>query len=153
MEPRIETVSAIFFILMLASTSGLTAIAWVHRLVQYPLLSRAGRSRFSRLARPMFSILSIVTGPLMVVELVATLGFAAFLPPQIHHTLGWTGLLLLSLVWGVTLHYHRHAVRALARTFDPAAFRRILCAQWVRVFAWSFRSVVVILMLIQLLAR
>lgn len=148
-----DTVSAICFILMLVSTFALTAIAWVLRLVQYPLLMRAGRSRFTMSAGPMFSVLFIIVGPLMAVELIATLGFAVFLPLPVHRALGWAGLLLLSLVWGVTLHYHRPSVRALSGGFDPAAYRRLLCSQWVRVFAWSFRGVVVILMLTQLLGR
>ena len=136
---------------MFLATLGLTAIAWVLRLLHYPLFIRIGRVRFPAYARTSFSILFMITAPLMLIELGATLAYASLLPAVIDHELSWAGLFLLALLWGVTLFHHRPAVRALMREFDPAQFRTLLCAQWVRTFVWSFRGVIVVMMMFQLL--
>ena len=148
-----ETARDIFFLLMLNATLGQAAIAWVLQLVHNPLFIRLGRRRFTPYVRTAFSILLMLTAPLMLVELLATIGFAVLLPARIHPDLAWAGLLLLAVVWGVTLHHHRPAVRSLSREFDPAVFRKLLCAQWVRTFAWSFRAVIVLMMMLRLLDR
>jgi hypothetical protein len=147
--PAMHPAATFFFVLMLSATFGLAAIAWTTRLVVYPMLFKTGRKRFLRAARYALTFLLILTGPLMLVELVATLGFIAVMSPAIERNLGWASLLLLAIAWGVTLFHHRPAARVLSRGFDPAAMRRLLCAQWVRAVVWSFRGVVAVMMLLR----
>jgi hypothetical protein len=144
-------ISIAFFLLMVASTIGLAAIAWTTRFIQYPLLLRGGRRQFTLRARSLFSLQFMLSMPLMAVELTAAIGFAVSLPARVSAELSWAGLALLAICWGVTLFVHRPAARALSRSFDPIAMRRLLCAQWMRSFGWSFRAVTVLMMLLQLL--
>lgn len=138
--------STIFVIHCLA-TWALAGLIWTVQLVVYPQFSRAGRDGFGDYHAAHMSGISVVVGPLMLME-AATAGWLLVAD-------GWRGplwlasLATLGLIYLSTVFVQVPAHRKLERDgFDPDLCRRLTRGNWVRTVAWTLRAILVALMLV-----
>jgi hypothetical protein len=128
----------------LALTLFLSGLIWTVQIVHYPLFSRVGPSGFIEYEKEHQRRISLVVGPLMILEamtasllLWAALGWSS--PPLPSWAAG-TNLGLLALTWLSTLVLQVPQHRILSRGFDPDAHARLVRSNWIRTGAWSVRS-------------
>jgi hypothetical protein len=143
------TVAQLAWLAQLASTLPLVGLIWFVQIVAYPLFAQVGPAEFARYHAAHSSLITMVVGPLMLVELVAAIAWAVDGGADTSRPVAWAGLLLVLVAWGVTafVSVPQHAV--LGRGFDVQAHATLVTTNWLRTLAWSARGA----LLLGLLAR
>lgn len=138
-------------LVQLASTLAMTGVIWFVQVVHYPLFERVGATGFTRYAQSHSQLTTLVVGPLMLAEAFTALALVLRPPPAVPASWTWTGIALVFVVWGATasLSVPQHGV--LAAGFDVGAHRMLVATNWVRTFAWTLRSALVLAMTWRLL--
>jgi len=77
----------------------LTGLIWCIQVVHYPLFAAVGRDEFTRYEADHARLITLVVGPLMLVELAAALWLAAVRPAGVPAWMVWTGLALVAATW------------------------------------------------------
>lgn len=127
----------------------MTGLIWYVQIVHYPLMAYAAGSDYRQFQRQHEArTLDVVIGPVMV-ELLTALLLIAFPPEPINRIPAILGLVLLALIWLSTFCLQVPSHRLLATGFDPAAHRRMVQTNWIRTVAWTGRSLLMILLLVQ----
>ena len=89
-------------------------------------------------------LISIIVVPAMLIEL----GTAGYLildrPENISSPEAWVGLLLVLLAWGSTFLLSVPAHNQLISGFKMDAYTALVQTNWIRTFAWSARSGLVV---------
>lgn len=121
-----------------AATLYMTGVIWFVQIVHYPLFSRVGQPRSSEYAREHVRRTGrVVAGP-MLAELASAVAVAWV----VGGPLAWIGLALVGVIWTSTWIWQVPAHRRLEAGFDAAAHARLTRTNWVRVVAWTARSVI-----------
>lgn len=143
------SVGRLAWLAQLATTLPLVGLIWFVQVVAYPLFATVGPAEFARYHQAHSSLISLIVGPLMLVELGAAFVWVADHDGVASRPLALAGLALVLLAWGVTglLSVPQHGI--LARGFDARAHRILVSTNWLRTFAWSARGA----MLLTLVAR
>ncbi|MBK8213538.1 MAG: hypothetical protein IPK71_07250 [Myxococcales bacterium] len=128
----------------LASTLPLVGLTWLVQVLVYPQLARVGASEFPAYHAAHARLVTYVVAPLMVTELMASLGGLAAADPVVPRWLAAVGAGLAIATWAATffLAVPQHAV--LSRGFDPRAHELLLAANALRTALWSLRGVLVV---------
>lgn len=125
----------------------MTGIIWFVQVVHYPLMERAGREGFARLAAEHQRRTGwVVAGP-MAVEGATAVWLLADPPAGVGRAAAAAGVGLVAVLWTSTalLQVPRH--RELLRGFDPVSHRHLVAGNWVRTVAWTARAALVLGML------
>lgn len=121
-----------------AATLYMTGVIWFVQIVHYPLFSRVGQPGSSEYAREHVRRTGrVVAGP-MLAELASAVAVAWV----VGGPLAWIGLALVGVIWTSTWIWQVPAHRRLEAGFDAAAHARLTRTNWVRVVAWTARSVI-----------
>ncbi len=128
-----------------ATTLFMAGLIWFVQVVHYPLFAHVGAAGFAAYERLHSRNTTWVVGPPMLVEL----GTAILVALSVGNPLSWAGLALLAVIWGSTWALQVPAHVRLERGFDAATHRRLVNSNWVRTLAWSARSVIAIVLLMQ----
>jgi hypothetical protein len=125
----------------------MTGIIWFVQIVHYPLMERAGREGFARLAAEHQRRTGWVVGAPMAVEGATALWLLADPPAGVGRAAAAAGVALVAAIWASTalLQVPRH--RELLRGFDPVSHRRLVAGNRVRTAAWTARAALVVGML------
>jgi hypothetical protein len=135
-----DDVARTALVAQLFSTLPLTGLIWLIQRVSYPLFAEIGREMFVRTHAAHSTRITPVVAPLMCIELVASV--TSVLTPMEHYPrpVALLGLALVVVAWSVTAFLSVPQHRVLARDFDARAHRVLVSTNWLRVFAWSARS-------------
>ncbi|MFA6232803.1 MAG: hypothetical protein WC824_01275 [Bacteroidota bacterium] len=134
----------VFFLVQVFCTFAMTGIIWFVQIVHYPLMRKVGKGRFVRYAQMHFILTAFVVGPLMLLEAAAVIFGLLHATPWITDEAARLGAVLLLVIWVATFALHLPQQRKLEQEFEARAYRRLLFGNWVRCYAWSFRSIILV---------
>ncbi len=130
-----------------AGTLGMTGLVWFVQAVHYPLFAAVGQTAFQAYEAAHVRRTGWVVGPLMALELGTGILLPLLAQPGAERVAAATGLALLGLIWGSTALLQIPQHRRLEHRFDPAAHRALVSSNWIRTWAWSARSLLVLALL------
>lgn len=120
-----------------AATWFMTGLIWVIQVVHYPLFARVGAEGYRDYQLAHQSLISLIVGPAMLVEALAT---AAILATR-RDAPAITAAILLAIIWASTAFLQVPMHNALANGFDAQAHARLVDTNWIRTIAWTARGI------------
>lgn len=141
------------FVANFAATFFLVGLIWMVQVVHYPLFNDVGDENYSRYQQRHQNNISLIVGPVMLIELATAILLIWVIDERIDKTLVYMGLGLVLLVWLSTALIQVPCHEKLARGFDPVAYRWLVNSNWIRTIAWTARGWIVIVMLFRLLTK
>jgi len=130
-------------LLNFASTWFLVGLIWMVQVVHYPLFARVGLAEFVRYETAHASLITLVVGPLMLLELLTALLLLSVWPTSLPPWLGWLGLALIGLIWLTTMFVSVPLHARLAQGFDAQVHALLVATNWIRTLAWTARGLLV----------
>ncbi|BAM03244.1 hypothetical protein [Phycisphaera mikurensis] len=123
------------------SVWGMVGLIWFVQRVHYPAHARVPADAYLGYQAQHIARTGPVVGPLMAVELGATVWLCLSPPPGVPPWIPWLGLATVAINWASTalLQIPRH--RVLARGFDAGAARSLVTTNWIRTAAWTAHGV------------
>lgn len=123
-----------------ASTWFLTGLIWTIQVVHYPLFAKVGRANFVDYESFHTRLITLVVGPAMLIELLASMAMLMVRPRCVPLWTAWLGLAMLAGIWisTATVQVPMHAV--LSKGFDDSAHARLVTSNWIRTILWSGRA-------------
>lgn len=125
----------------------MTGLIWCIQVVHYPLFAAVGRDEFTRYEADHARLITLVVGPLMLVELAAALWLAAVRPAGVPAWMAWTGLALVAAIWLSTATIQVPCHAKLAAGFDAEVHARLVSSNWIRTVAWTARGLLALAMI------
>ncbi len=153
MNAEMRDIDAVMFLVQVFSTFTLTGIVWFVQLVHYPLLRKIARSRFAPYEKMQVLLTGFVVGPPLLLETAGVLYSLWRTPSWMDLDAVISGAVLMGIIWLSTVLLQRPQHRVLQEGFDPRAYRKLLYTNWIRSFAWSFRSLILLFSLLKILTR
>ena len=122
-----------------AATLFMCGVIAMVQIVHYPLFNMVGRNEFSAYENAHTSLITLVVGPAMLLEVACVLGLLLERPGS---WLAWIGAALLAVVWFSTafLQIPQHGV--LSSGFNQRAYEILVQSNWLRTIAWWARGVI-----------
>ncbi|MFK7800932.1 MAG: hypothetical protein AB8G95_04820 [Anaerolineae bacterium] len=139
------------FLANLTSTIFMCGVIWIVQLVHYPLFAKVGSELFREYHGDHNTLISLVVVPAMLIELGASAFFIFDRPESVTSVEAWIGLGLVLLAWGSTFFLSVPAHNLLVGGFDAQAHSTLVQTNWVRTFAWTAHSIVLLLPVYRLL--
>ena len=139
-----------------ASTLLMTGLDWFVHAVHYPIFARAalaGDEHYRAFQREHLRRTGPLIPPIMLAELGCTIAVLLFADPPFDRWLAWAGAGLLAVVWGATFAGAVPMHHRLEKGFDANAHRWLMRFDLVRAIAWTARSAVALLLLMQAMSR
>ncbi|MCS7069574.1 MAG: hypothetical protein RMK51_12945 [Meiothermus sp.] len=127
-------------LLHFAATWFLVGLIWMVQVVHYPLFARVGSAEFVGYETAHASLISLLVGPLMLLELLTAIALVSLWPSSLPGWLGWLLLALLGAVWLTTLLVSVPLHARLAAGFDAEAHALLVGSNWIRTLAWTARG-------------
>ena len=131
-------------LVQIASTCLLTGLIWTIQVVHYPLFADVGQETFTDYQAKHARRITVVVGPLMLIEASTALAMVTFHPAVVPDWIPWTGLALVAVIWSSTALIQVPCHARLAAGFDLAAYRRLVRSNWIRTAAWTARATVLL---------
>jgi hypothetical protein len=131
-------VSRLALFAQLASTLPMTGLIWLIQVVSYPLFARAQGPGFAAYHEAHTRLIGWVVGPLMLIEVCASLAWLS--SRDVGKPVAYVGLGLVLLAWGVTGLCSVPMHNALSHGFDVRAHAFLVNSNWGRTLAWTLRS-------------
>jgi len=126
----------------------MAGLIWTMQLVHYPLFAMVGddggAARFARYERAHMNRISLIVGPMMLLEACSAVGLLIVRPDGLPGWVVWLGFGLLLVNWVSTATLQGPMHQRLARQFDESLVRRLVATNWIRTAAWSARGVLAI---------
>ena len=141
----------IAFLANLFSTIFMCGVIWIVQLVHYPLFAKVGGELFREYHADHNTLISLIVVPAMLIELGASIFFIFDRPAQVTTIEVWVGLGLVLLAWGSTFFLSVPAHTLLASGFEAQAHTALVQTNWIRTFAWTAHSFVLLLPVYRLL--
>lgn len=130
-----------------AMTLMLCGVVWFVQLTIIPVLVRDTEQSWPQHAQLYRRVFRALFWPLLIVEAGSGIGVALLQPAGIPSWLHELNLSLLLCAW-VTVPVMRYGVgHGPVTRYNPVGFRKYARLNWIRVFVWSARSVIVLVML------
>lgn len=133
-------------LLHVGATLMMTGIIWIIQVVHYPLFNRVGAPTYIAYQSAHMNLITLVVGPLMLIEAGTGLLLALMQSDGIPPTLTWIGLALIAVVWLITMFVNTPQHVALSGGYDAAIHNALVTSNWIRTLAWSARGVIVLVM-------
>ncbi len=140
-------------VLHAVATLFMTGLIWFVQVVHYPLFARVGRDGFTAYSEAHQRLTTLVVGPAMLVEAVTAALIVVLRPEGVSGLLAWAGLALLGVIWMSTAFLQVPLHGRLAAGFTQEACDALVSTNWLRTVAWTIRSGIVVLILLQLATR
>lgn len=118
----------------------MAGVIWLVQLVIYPQFRQVGAEAFPLYHQHYTGLVTLVVGPLMLIELVSALVIVA----QWHHRpsrrlFAWTGLAVVLLLWLVTVLVQVPLHQQLATGFQETLADSLVLGNWIRTVLWTIR--------------
>lgn len=120
-----------------ASAWFLTGLIWVIQVVHYPLFAAVGRDQFVAYEASHTRLITLVVGPVMLVELASSVLLLATRPPAIPMWAAATGVALVAAIWLSTALIQVPAHGRLSGGFVDEAHALLVHSNWIRTVAWT----------------
>lgn len=133
------------------ATLALVGLIWTIQVVHYPLFAKVGAEAFATYEQSHVARITMIVGPLMLVELVCAVAIVGMRPSGVSPALAWSGFTLLAIIWisTATLQGPMHGKLSTLGVCDPKVHSALVSTNWIRTFAWSARGVLALAMLWQ----
>lgn len=139
-----------------AATLLMTGLDWFVHAVHYPMFARTaegGDDHYRAFQSEHLMRTVPLIPPIMLLELTTAIALVLIATPPFDRWLAWLGAGLLAVVWVVTFGGAVPMHGRLERGFDARAHRWLLRFDLVRALAWTARSAVALVMLMQAMSR
>lgn len=123
-----------------ASAWFLTGLIWVIQVVHYPLFSAVGRAEFAAYEASHTRLITIVVGPVMLLELATSVLLLVMRPASVPAWAAATGVALVAIVWISTIALQVPAHGRLAQGFVEDAHALLVHSNWIRTAAWTLHG-------------
>ncbi|MDP4793021.1 MAG: hypothetical protein NWR21_07070 [Verrucomicrobiales bacterium] len=123
-----------------AATCSMSGVIWVVQLVIYPQFSTVGAEAFPAYHRHYTELITLIVGPLMLIELAAA--FLIFLKLRLtprHSGVAATGLGAVILLWLITAFVQVPVHEQLGTTYNEELARHLVLGNWLRTLLWTLR--------------
>jgi uncharacterized membrane protein len=131
-------------LLNLASTLFMTGLIWFVQIVHYPLFNSIGAERFAAYEARHSNLTTFVVIVPMFIELITSIALLWQRPEFIATWQLWLGLLLVLVIWFSTAFLQVPQHNILSQGFNETAYNLLVSSNWLRTFAWTARSGLVI---------
>lgn len=131
-----------------AATLFMTGVIWFVQVVHYPMMDAAERENYPEHQRRHQTLTSYVVGPVMLFELATAIALLYLTWTAGMPTWALANLLLLAVTWISTFLIQVPCHERLAKGFSREAHRRLVKTNWIRTVAWTFRSAILLVLLI-----
>lgn len=148
MSPRVAELVAIAQVI---GSVGMFGVIWIVQLVHYPLMRFVSEQRFARFETAHRQRISLVVGPLMLMEGLCVLAFLFAPPAGLPWWLPWAGAFAEAAAIGTTVLVSAPLHEKLNAKFDSALLDRLIATNWIRTVAWTVRAALAIAMLMAVL--
>lgn len=133
----------------LVATCVMTGVIWFVQHVHYPLLAQVEMGQAVAVAEEHQRRTGHVVALPMAVEGLTTLALLARQPAGVTWFLPWVGAMLLAVALGCTVLLSVPLHAKMATHPDARVGKKLVSTNWPRTFAWSFRAVVCVVMVSQ----
>lgn len=124
------------FLISLFSGWFLTGLIWTIQIVHYPSFSRVGESAFVQFHQFHTTAISFIVVPLMLVELISSIGLATINPE--YRFLIVAAFVLV--IWLSTFLLSVPAHNELSGGFVDSAYSKLVLTNWIRTLLWTLKS-------------
>ena len=128
------------FLANVLSTLAMVGVIWIVQVVHYPLFAGVGGAGWAAYEAGHQSRITLVVGPLMLIELVTAVWLVLERPAALPAGAVVLGAALVGLIWASTAFVQVPLHNALGGTFDADAHARLVATNWVRTVAWTARG-------------
>ncbi|CAB1077738.1 hypothetical protein D1AOALGA4SA_5517 [Olavius algarvensis Delta 1 endosymbiont] len=132
--------TSLLYIGNIAISWGLLILIWLVQTIIYPGLSRIPSKDFVNYHRWYVTRISTIVLPLMICEVIATIGWLMLEPDSQYSTLA---AFMLVIVWLSTFMLQVPIHRHLQSGKDLARIGRLVNTNWIRTIAWTVKSFIV----------
>ncbi|RME67629.1 MAG: hypothetical protein D6781_12835 [Verrucomicrobia bacterium] len=126
----------------LALAGFMTGVIWFVQIVHYPLMHEVLEPAFRGYENEHVRKARHFLGPIMALELAASIALVALRPVWIAPAIAWGLLLLLLLIWASTFLIQGPCHKTLLNGFKPSTHSRLVTTNWIRTALWSLRTVI-----------
>ncbi|GIW35582.1 hypothetical protein [Meiothermus sp.] len=130
----------VVLVLHFAATWFLVGLIWMVQVVHYPLFNRVGSAEFAGYQNAHANLITLVVGPLMLLELLTAVAILTLWPSSLPVWVGWLGLALVGVIWLTTMLVSVPLHAKLAAGFDAQAHALLVTTNWIRTLAWTTRG-------------
>lgn len=143
LEPYNRRVS-LLLLTHFAATWFLVGLIWTIQVVHYPLFARVGPDLFPGYQSSHSTLITIVVGPLMLLELLT--GFFLLLTPPAPFPawIWWVGMGLIGAIWLTTTFVSVPLHGRLSGGFEAKAYTALVGTNWIRTLAWTLRGLLLL---------
>ena len=138
--------TALIFMLHLASCLYMTGLIWFVQVVHYPLHGHVGLEQFVQYQNLHMSKTTFVVGPPMLIEALTTVLILMNAPDVIPIWSRWVGAVLLGIVWLSTAVFSVQFHNALLDGFEAKAHHMLVSTNWIRTLGWTLRGALAVWM-------
>ena len=141
-----SSLSKTVFLVQLICTLSMTGVIWFVQVVHYPLFLRVPATAFVQYEVEHATRTGWVVGPLMCLELIASLFFLlpALRPIDVSAWSAWLGAGLVGVIWASTAFVQVPLHDRLAAGFSADVLSTLVRTNWVRTVAWTSRAMLVV---------
>jgi hypothetical protein len=143
----VEFRSLLLLLVHAFATTALAGLIWTIQVVHYPLFSDVGTSEFAKFHQNHSFRITLIVGPLMAIEGIATLWLLARRPIGVSPVLTWGCAVVLGVVHLATISLSVPAHNRLSQGFTRTAYLRLVNTNWVRTIGWSTRAILAFVMI------
>ncbi len=136
--------------LHILSTAIMTGIIWFVQIIHYPLFSFVKDANFISYEREHIRLTKYLIMPAMAIELVSAFALVFISRPEVQLFYS-INLVLLLLIWVSTFFIQVPLHSKLTQLKDDSAIKRLVNSNWIRTALWSFRLVLLIAILTNIL--
>lgn len=140
------TVPELLLWLNLASTLPLVGLIWTIQMVHYPTFHYVAPERFPEFAQFHQRRISYVVVPLMLIELLASIGLALHPIPYFTPWWAYVGLALTAAIWLCTFTVQVPLHQQLTHGYDEMATARLVRTNGYRTILWTTRGAVLLIL-------
>ncbi|MEM9412594.1 MAG: hypothetical protein AAGA30_15885 [Planctomycetota bacterium] len=123
-----------------AATWFLVGLIWMVQVIHYPLFDDVGQQNYVQYQQRHQSNITLIVGPLMLLELVTAVLMIKHSPDGACPTSVYAGAGLVVLIWLSTGLIQVPCHNALSQGFDPSTHLWLVNSNWIRTIAWTLRG-------------
>lgn len=128
----------------LSATLFMTGLIWFVQIVHYPLFGGVGEERFASYGRRHSVLTGFVVGPPMLVEALTGAALVLVRPKGMPGWAAAAGFGLILAIWLSTALLQIPSHGELSLGFRAETHRALVRTNWIRTFAWSLRSLLML---------
>jgi len=130
-------------------TFALTGLIWCVQLVNYPLFPLVDRDKFCDFEKKYQRRISFLLFPLTVLECFFAILMLTVAKDGMHRILTCICFALLLFIWFSTFCLQIPEHVELSHGFNLKNIKRLILTNWIRVIAWTLRSLLLFWLLLQ----